>query len=70
MWETYSLWELGQTPHNEKQQNDTSVDRVTTCSQNRQRKNLFLLVDSLQNQIELQLFSVAIVNGYSLKAKE
>ena len=71
MRETYSLWELGQTPLSEKLHNETSVDRVTTYFQNRQRKDCIIFVVKIfQNQIELQLFSVAIVNGSSLKADE
>ena len=47
MRETYSLWELGQTPLSEKLHNETSVDRVTTYFQNRKRKEcIFLLLKS------------------------
>ena len=48
MRETYSLWELGQTPLSEKLHNETSVDRVTTYFQNRKRKDciIFLLKSS------------------------
>ena len=47
MRETYSLWELGQTPLSEKLHNETSVDRLTTSFQNRQRKDcIFLLLKS------------------------
>ena len=61
---------MGQTPLSEKLHNETSVDRVTTYFQNRQRKDYYFVVKIYQNQIELQLFSVAIVNGSSLKAEE
>ena len=71
MRENYSLWEMRQTPLSEKLHNETSVDRVTTYFQNRQRKDcIFFVVKIYQNQIELQLFSVAIVNGSSPKAEE
>ena len=47
MRETYSLWELGQTPLSEKLHNETSVDRVTTHFENRKRKEcIFLLLKS------------------------
>ena len=62
---------MGQTPLSEKLHNETSVDRVTTYFQNRQRKDCIILLSKIyQNQIELQLFSVAIVNGSTLKAEE
>ena len=68
--ETYSLWKLSQTPHNEKLPNDTSVDRVTTFSKSTTERLYFFVVKIYQNQIELQLFSVAIVNGSTLEAEE
>ena len=68
--ETYSLWKLSQTPHNEKLPNDTSVDQVTTLSKSTTERLYYFVVKIYQNQIELQLFSVAIVNGSTLKAEE
>ena len=44
MRETYSLWELGQTPLSEKLQNDTSADRVPTDFRNWQRKDFIILL--------------------------
>ena len=43
MRENYSLLELGQKPLSEKLHNETSVDRVTTYFQNRQRKDSIIL---------------------------
>ena len=65
MRETYSLWELGQTPLSEKLHNETSVERVTTYFQNRKQKEYFFVVKIFQNKIELQLFPLAVVNGSS-----
>ena len=47
MRENYSLREMGQIPLSEKLHDETSVDRVTTYFQNRQRKDcIFLLLKS------------------------
>ena len=61
MRENYSLWEMGQTPLSEKLHNETSVDRVTTYFQNRQRKDCIILllksskIKSSSNFSQLQL---------------
>ena len=74
MRETHSLWELGQTPLNEKPHNETSVDRVTTYFPNRQRKYcIFLLlksskIKSSSNFSQLQSSTAIIIKQKNRKS--
>ena len=67
MRETYSLWELGQTPLSEKLQNDTSADRVPTDFRNWQRKDFIILllkstkIKSSSNFSHLQLSTALLL---------
>ena len=71
MRETYSLWELGQTPLSEKLHNETSVDRVTTYFQNRKRKEcIFLLLKSSKIKSSSHFSLLQLSTALLLKQKK
>ena len=71
MRETYSLWELGQTPLSGKLHNETSVDRVTTYFQNRKRKEcIFLLLKSSKIKSSSNFSLLQLSTALLLKQKK
>ena len=70
MRENYSLLEMGQTPLSEKLHNETSVDRVTTYFQNRQRKDCIFLLKSTKIKSSSNFSQLQLSTALLLKQKK